>query len=90
MNDKYEGFCIDCDRIVPLIFKKRKVELTEKGISFSYSEDYAICMHCGNEVYVPSLNDRNAKARASAYFEEKVRMQDNADIFEQTYEEVTQ
>ena len=23
-------------------------------------------------------------------FEEKVRMQDNADIFEQTYEEVTQ
>lgn len=47
-------------------------------------------MHCGNEVYIPRLNDRNAKARASAYFEEKVRMQDNADIFEQTYEEVTQ
>ena len=71
-----KGFCIDCDHIVPLIFKRRMIEQTEKGISFSYAEDYAICMHCKNEVYVPSLNDRNAKVRASAYFKEKENLKE--------------
>lgn len=68
MNDEYEGFCINCDRIVPLIFKRRMVEQTEYGISFSYTEDYAICVHCGDKVYVPRLYDRNAKVRASAQY----------------------
>lgn len=33
-------------------------------------------MHCKNEVYVPSLNDRNAKVRASAYFKEKENLKE--------------
>lgn len=38
-----------------------------RGISFSYVEQTAYCSECGEEVYVPEINDLNVIAREDAY-----------------------
>ena len=37
------------------------------GIKFSYVEGLALCKECGDELYVPDINDRNVQSREAAY-----------------------
>lgn len=60
-------FCTNCaDRayyridVVPIKFDVRGLEVECKELR-------AICLKCGNEIYVPEINDKNVSLRQSAY-----------------------
>ena len=38
-----------------------------KNIDICYAEQYALCLDCGAEIYVPDINDTNWVARNQAY-----------------------
>ena len=38
-----------------------------RGIAITYDELVAYCSNCGEELYVPEINDANAAARKGAY-----------------------
>lgn len=57
-----ENFCIKCNRKVPIWRRYRRVALQYDTIQTTYEETHAICQYCGEEVYDPQINDRNAKA----------------------------
>ena len=42
-------------------------EINVRGVSFRCMELRAFCVVCNNEVYVPEINDANAKAREEAF-----------------------
>ncbi len=59
MNDLY---CINCDRLVPVWQRKRRVYIPARGVHNIIScEFYAVCQYCGAEVYDPALNDINVE-----------------------------
>lgn len=51
--------------------KTSRKEISVREISFSYLERSAFCTACGEEVYVPAINDGNVRSREEAY--KKVR-----------------
>lgn len=61
------GFCIECSRKVSYSVKSERVELNVRGTKFSYIEQSAVCTECGNELYLPDINDSNVAAREEAY-----------------------
>ena len=63
------AFCINCDEKTSYTVNYRKVyvNILEKGIHYIYNEKYAICNKCGEQVYVPEINDTNAKNREKAF-----------------------
>lgn len=60
-------FCINCDEKTEHKVKTRRVELTVRGVTFSYAEKYAVCAVCGEEKYVGEVNDANIAPREEAY-----------------------
>lgn len=62
------AFCTDCGckRDYKRITVK-KAECDVRGVQFSYTKTRAICGKCGEEVYVPQINDSNALLREAAY-----------------------
>lgn len=64
-----EAFCLTCGKHQPYRINYKIVEQTVREISFKYVEDTAVCSVCGNEVYVPEVNDRNVDRRERAYYE---------------------
>lgn len=65
-------FCIHCGKDVDYITGFRFVKnLKVKDLEISYDEMFAICKECGNEIYVPQINDINVKTRIKAY--EKIK-----------------
>lgn len=62
-----DNFCINCDQKVPIWIRHRKVTIERKSVKFTCDEAYAICQYCGEEVYDPQVNDRNAEAYENAY-----------------------
>lgn len=52
-------FCLACDKYQPYRVETRRIDNLIKGVSFDYDELYGVCVGCGEEVYVPELNDRN-------------------------------
>ena len=65
--ERKEVFCIECGDYKPFTVKTTREEITVRGITFSYLEQTAYCSECGDEVYVPELNDINVQAREDAY-----------------------
>lgn len=61
------AFCADCNQKVTYKVDSRDIELTIRGTSFKYSEKFAVCAICGEEIYVPEINDANVAAREAAY-----------------------
>lgn len=61
------AFCITCgcNQSVKKDFKR--VETEVRGIRISYVEARAICEECGEELYMPEVNDKNVHAREDAY-----------------------
>ena len=60
-------FCITCGRRTEYKLISNKVKQTIREVSFEYEEITPICMKCGTEVYVPSINDINCGNRLTAY-----------------------
>ena len=66
-NEEKPAFCIGCGKKTKYIVKSSREEITIRGVTFTYVEQCAYCADCGEEVYVPEINDRNADAREEAY-----------------------
>ena len=63
------SFCLNCERDVKFKVDWMGVkESTPKGI-ITYKELYAICPHCGEEIYVSAVNDVNVVRREKAFAE---------------------
>ena len=60
-------FCIECGEKVSYSITSDRVEITIRGIKFSYVELSAYCVKCGKEIYVPEVNDMNVVSREEAY-----------------------
>ena len=67
MNNTSTAFCLKCG--CKRAFKKitARAEAKVREIEFSFVETIAICSGCGEEVYVPEVNDENVQAREDAY-----------------------
>lgn len=65
MNNK--AFCMECGRPVEYSIKSEVIELTIRGVTFSYVELSAYCRECGCNIYVSEINDNNAESREEAY-----------------------
>lgn len=61
------AFCVNCGCGRDYKVVSVRTEATVRGITFSFVENRAICAECGNEIYVPALNDENVQAREDAY-----------------------
>jgi len=60
MSDHY---CINCDEKVPIWIRYRRVRFVYRTKPLVCEEKYAVCQFCGEEVYIPQINDWNAAAR---------------------------
>ena len=70
MERKDMLFCTACGKHVEFTLSSRIVELTIRGITFNFSEIFAYCRECGEEVYSPEINDANVTAREEAFRKE--------------------
>ena len=61
------SFCLRCGSERSYRVHSSRSEATVRGISFSFVENRAYCSECGEEVYVPAINDANAQAREDAF-----------------------
>lgn len=59
------AFCINCDCKRPYRVNQRLVKFRyrKKGVYVMFKELYAVCENCGEELYVPDINDINAHER---------------------------
>ena len=62
-----KAFCIKCSHKVEYSIASERVEMTVRGVHFSYVEFSAICKECGDEVYVAEINDINHERREEEY-----------------------
>lgn len=58
--------CLECGHDRFLLFSE-PVNLTVHGVEFQYDELVVKCMCCGEEVYIPEINDANVDIRIAAY-----------------------
>ena len=61
-------FCLNCGCKQPCEEQAAPRTITARGRTFSYIHKRAVCTECGEEVYVPRINDENVLARLDAYF----------------------
>lgn len=66
-NEKKKAYCIHCGEMREYKLKTSREETTVRGTTFSYLENTAFCTECGEEVYIPEINDMNVQAREDAY-----------------------
>lgn len=67
MNGNPTALCITCGCKTNYTIKSHLEKLTVREISFNYVEHTAFCSLCGNEIYVPEVNDENVQSREDAY-----------------------
>ena len=66
-----EIYCLNCGERQPYRTKSKIVASFVRGIRFKWVEDTAYCVTCGEEVYVPTVNDLNCYRKKEAYFRMK-------------------
>ena len=67
MKRRMTAFCIACDEEVEYTVFAERVETVIRGVKISYVEVAAKCPVCGEEIYVPEINDANVQSREDAY-----------------------
>lgn len=67
MERRPMAYCIACDEDVEYTVHADRVETVIRGTTISYIELSAKCPICGDEIYVPEVNDTNVQAREEAY-----------------------
>lgn len=75
MEESNTAYCIRCGKKTEYSIKLQRVRVNVCGVRFSYIENRPCCISCGEEVYVPKLEDRNSAARKFAFNQslEKIR-----------------
>ncbi len=68
MENKPTAFCIECGCMVPYSLAIGREMVTVREKTFCYNEITAHCLNCGNILYVPEINDKNARARQERFF----------------------
>ena len=63
------AFCLECSKKVKFKIEWKNRLVCRAYSAAEYKELYAICKECGNEVYVPAINDINVNHREKAYAE---------------------
>lgn len=61
------AFCINCGCKNKYMEAAAEADSEVNGVKFSYVEALALCKECGDELYVPDINDRNVQSREAAY-----------------------
>lgn len=61
------AYCICCGGFRRVRIKQKPTKFSTNGLSLAYDERSAYCRCCGNEVYVPEVNDENCAARLRAF-----------------------
>lgn len=61
------AYCHVCDERVFYSVKNRKKCANIRNKKFSFIEHYALCDNCGNEIYVPTINDCNTEHRKLSF-----------------------
>ena len=69
---KERAYCIACGQEQPYTTWQNMETCTHKGLQFLVPILHAHCTVCGEEVYVPEINDQNVHARESYYFSAKL------------------
>lgn len=67
MKGSTTAVCIECGCKTTYTIESHLEKLAVRGISFDYVEHSAHCAQCGNEVYVPEVNDENVRSREDGY-----------------------
>ena len=65
-----KAFCFSCCAYRSFDVYSTMEKVTIRGVEFSYSEKRAYCTSCGEQVYVPKINDANVQAREDAFREQ--------------------
>ena len=73
MDNKYLGYCYNCEKEQECYVVAAIKTLTVRGITFNYIEKTAKCKKCDDEVYLPWVNDENAEMRESAFYKAALR-----------------
>ena len=60
------AFCTNCGCKRAYDVRMEPAEINVRGGAFRGTELRAFCVACNNEVYVPEINDANARAREEA------------------------
>lgn len=60
-------YCINCDKRQPYEIRERYKTLNMRGCLSPYLERYAVCKVCGEELYVPEINDMNVSEVERAF-----------------------
>lgn len=58
--------CLECGHD-KFLLSSEAVTLTVHGVEFTYDELIVECSSCGEEVYIPEINDANVDIRFAAY-----------------------
>lgn len=61
------AFCINCGCKNKYMEAVAEADSEVNGVKFSYVEALALCEECGDELYVPDINDRNVQSREAAH-----------------------
>lgn len=64
---KKRAYCIACGQEQPYATSITAEPCKHKGLSFYAPIVHAHCTVCGEEVYVPEINDANAESRTESY-----------------------
>lgn len=63
---KYISYCVNCNEKTEYEVRPQRINMTVRGVDFSYIKQQAYCKKCGEEVYVPDINDINVSSRKEA------------------------
>lgn len=67
MSKNNTRYCVNCDAETEYVVDSKMVDMSVRGDEIDYVELIARCAVCGEEVYVPEINDLNMLSRAAAY-----------------------
>ena len=60
-------YCINCMEKVDYKTETVAVDMDIDGVCYRFEEEHAFCEKCGEEIYVPEINDANVARNNKAY-----------------------
>ena len=76
-ESKQLGYCDKCRKRVPYLTSSETANFTKHGIYFEWTKINPRCPVCNRPMYVPLINDENARRANMAYFEAKKRYEED-------------
>lgn len=67
MCSSQTAYCVECGCEREYTISSSRETITVRDHTFSYIEMHAHCQTCGEEIYVPEINDENVQSREDGY-----------------------